>query len=361
MSSVQRLREFISERLTAAAEEIFTEFEKTIVQYEEEIDRQRRLLDITWNPQVNLYTKDLPQQLVCKEEDVLTDQQLSNRERNSSVDQERAALPQIKMEQEKLSTSQEIEEVLKEEGNNIMVTSTFEDVSEQETSCDQLYCLSTQSQTQEGRAPADSGSAADLEINPVKSCHRNRSQSNNMANATTETQFEPDISTKQGQCDICGKGFRYKYSLEQHYRIHTGVKPFKCKICGKGFTQNGNMQSHMRTHTGEKLYSCGTCGKRFAYTCNLNVHRRTHTGEKLYSCKVCGKSFTQNSNLLSHMRSHTGEKPFLCGTCGKTFSLKNSLLVHVRIHTGEKPYSCRACGKNFSQRSNLMAHMRTHT
>ncbi|XP_041849461.1 heat shock cognate 71 kDa protein-like isoform X2 [Melanotaenia boesemani] len=54
MSSVQHLREFISERLTAAAEEIFTEFEKTIVQYEEEIDRQRRLLDITWNPQIKL-------------------------------------------------------------------------------------------------------------------------------------------------------------------------------------------------------------------------------------------------------------------------------------------------------------------
>ena len=54
MSSVQHLREFISQRLTAAAEEIFTEFEKTIVQYEEEIDRQRRLLDITWKPRINL-------------------------------------------------------------------------------------------------------------------------------------------------------------------------------------------------------------------------------------------------------------------------------------------------------------------
>ena len=56
MSSVQHLREFISQRLTAAAEEIFTEFEKTIVQYEEEIDRQRRLLDITWKPRINSHT-----------------------------------------------------------------------------------------------------------------------------------------------------------------------------------------------------------------------------------------------------------------------------------------------------------------
>ena len=55
MSSVQSLREFISQRLTAAAAEIFTEFEKTIVQYEEEIDRQRRLLDVTWRPQIKLH------------------------------------------------------------------------------------------------------------------------------------------------------------------------------------------------------------------------------------------------------------------------------------------------------------------
>ena len=55
MSSVQYMREFISERLTAAAEEIFTVFEKTIVQYEEEVDRQRRLLDTVLNPEVKLH------------------------------------------------------------------------------------------------------------------------------------------------------------------------------------------------------------------------------------------------------------------------------------------------------------------
>lgn len=54
MSSVLYLRDFISERLTAAAEEIFSEFEKTIVQYEEQLDRQRRLLDVSWKPPAQL-------------------------------------------------------------------------------------------------------------------------------------------------------------------------------------------------------------------------------------------------------------------------------------------------------------------
>ena len=55
MSSVQCLRDFVNERLTAAAEDIFRVFEQTIVEYEEEIDRQRRLLDIVWKPEIKLH------------------------------------------------------------------------------------------------------------------------------------------------------------------------------------------------------------------------------------------------------------------------------------------------------------------
>lgn len=54
MSSAEYLREFVSERLTAVAEEIFRVFDITIVKYEEEIDRQRRLLDFVWKPEIKL-------------------------------------------------------------------------------------------------------------------------------------------------------------------------------------------------------------------------------------------------------------------------------------------------------------------
>ena len=55
MSSSEGLREFVNERLTAAAEEIFRVFNKTVVEYEKEIDRQRRLLDIIWKPEIKLH------------------------------------------------------------------------------------------------------------------------------------------------------------------------------------------------------------------------------------------------------------------------------------------------------------------
>ncbi|XP_019202963.1 uncharacterized protein LOC102080905 isoform X4 [Oreochromis niloticus] len=123
MASLQYLREFINERLTAAAEQIFLEFEKTIVQYEEEIDRQRRLLDITWKPQIKLRRIDLPLRLLCREEE-----QLWNQERSSSVDQEEPEPPQIKEQQEELCSSQEGEQLgLEEETDTFMVTATYKE------------------------------------------------------------------------------------------------------------------------------------------------------------------------------------------------------------------------------------------
>ena len=55
MSSAECLREFVNERLSAAAEEIFGAFKKTIFEYEEEIDRQRRLLDAVLKREIKLH------------------------------------------------------------------------------------------------------------------------------------------------------------------------------------------------------------------------------------------------------------------------------------------------------------------
>ena len=55
MSKVQTLRVVVKQRLTAAAEEIFELFERTIAEYEEELCRHRKLLDAVFQPQVQLH------------------------------------------------------------------------------------------------------------------------------------------------------------------------------------------------------------------------------------------------------------------------------------------------------------------
>ena len=59
MSRVECLRELINERLTAAAEDIFQGFQQAAVEYQEEIDRLRRLLDVLLKPEAQLHTTGL--------------------------------------------------------------------------------------------------------------------------------------------------------------------------------------------------------------------------------------------------------------------------------------------------------------
>ena len=60
------LRASVTQRLTAAAEEIFVLFERSIAEYEEELsrskeenERQRKLLDAVFNPQLQLHRAGL--------------------------------------------------------------------------------------------------------------------------------------------------------------------------------------------------------------------------------------------------------------------------------------------------------------
>ncbi|XP_042350368.1 zinc finger protein 852-like [Plectropomus leopardus] len=398
MSTVEYLREFVSERLTAAAEEIFGVFKRTIVEYEEELERQRRLLDSVWKPEIRLHRTELPQQHVCKEEEVPAEQQLCIQERSSSLDQEEPEPPQIKEEQEGLCSSQQGEQLLlNKETVAFMLTPTHEesDLSEDQTlsfnpddtisaseteSVDNIPVITyvipetnsdhqlrsdsyhvAESQNQTGGEHGDSESTTNAELHPNKR-HDSNSQRNNEYDSTVSNiHLNAYTDEKSFKCDTCGKAFKFKCRLHDHLRLHTGEKPFSCQTCGKDFCSNSGLMYHMRIHTGEKLYLCNICGKKLCHMTALRRHMRIHTDEKPFTCETCGKHFRTCSNLTLHMRIHTGEKPHTCETCGKDFRRNADLTVHMRIHTGEKPYTCKTCGRAFRTSGNLTLHMRIHT
>ncbi|KAM6938654.1 uncharacterized protein PEZ65_004908 [Lycodopsis pacificus] len=155
MSKVQMLRSLVNQRLTAAAEEIFGLFERTIAEYEEELcrskeanERQQRQLRAVFIPQLRLHRADVQQLLVVQEE-VPPEQQ----EWSSSLDQEDPEPPHIKEEQEDLWTSQEGEQLqgLEEADVKFSFTPVKTEDDEEEAQSSQLH----QRQTEQMETDAD--------------------------------------------------------------------------------------------------------------------------------------------------------------------------------------------------------------
>ncbi|KAM9342339.1 uncharacterized protein KZ484_015015 [Pholidichthys leucotaenia] len=183
MFSVQHLRKLVRERLAAAAEEIITEFEQTIDQYGDEINRQHRLLNICCWPRIKIHRIDFSQQLDGKEE-FLADQQLWNHEENSVLDQGEPEPPHVKEEQKELFITQEGEQlVVKLEANAFMVTPIYEENKQSEAEPNGEQPLShnsavTEIQDEEGSQHVNSESSKEEEHKPKKRRLKTRSHSN---------------------------------------------------------------------------------------------------------------------------------------------------------------------------------------
>ncbi|XP_032420422.1 zinc finger and SCAN domain-containing protein 2-like isoform X2 [Xiphophorus hellerii] len=417
MSSAQHLRDFIRERLTAAAEEIFTEVEKTIICYEEQLDAQRRMMGINWKPQIKLnrigselqrQSSDVQKLNVFTEQEVSSIHLLCNQRRRSSHEEEEAE-PQwtggdqmepdpprppertlMEGESENAESSwdkrpwktsepppteewEESETDWMNEEEAEIKPSLFKEWQEPETQWSKEEEEDPRRPENEEREDPETAwikeevepliGVKEETDSPVFSCEgeprpeqlslhisavvESKDQGGRNISTVSETQCFTD------KCDICGKSFKKKFNLKQHYRIHTGERPFCCEICGKSFSQFSNLKVHKKIHTGKRPFCCETCGRRFLRIDHLNIHKKTHTGERPFSCDLCRKSFTRIDNLNNHKKIHTGQRP--CQTYGEDFSLYN------KVNAGERPFSCDTCGKGFIHSSYLNVHRRTHT
>ncbi|XP_068180566.1 zinc finger protein 112-like [Antennarius striatus] len=85
-------------------------------------------------------------------------------------------------------------------------------------------------------------------------------------------------------------------------------RPYCCFVCDRSFSNCSHLAVHIRTHTGERPYKCEICKKNFITTSALNRHKTIHTEGKQYVCNLCSKSFKWMESLSRHVKSvHKGQ------------------------------------------------------
>ncbi|XP_044229618.1 zinc finger protein 2 homolog [Thunnus albacares] len=376
MSTPLLLRAFVNERLTAAAEEIFEVFERTIAKYEEEasssqqeIERLRGLLlDLVSNQKT-----EISQSLVCKEE-TPPEQQHCEQESSLSVCQREPEPRQVKEENQELWTSQQQEDQVQEfkEADVLYLPhSSAWGQNEQEDTKPSLQPQTqigeSEEQFQELQETEEAHFMLPLSSQPLiqnESAQDGRERANHTQTEQNQICAISDSSNLNSvipnfHCYLCDKSFSSNHHLINHaFRMHSKDAGVLCAVCGKTLEATESLSVHLKSHKGSKC--CHVCGKQCNSTTILTEHMASHAGVKLHRCHVCGKECSRKGDLKIHMRIHTGEKPFRCSHCFKSFTHSGHLRKHMRSHTGERPHQCDVCGRGFLQSAHLKYHLRTH-
>uniref|UniRef100_A0A3B4ZRB9 Zinc finger protein 2 homolog n=1 Tax=Stegastes partitus TaxID=144197 RepID=A0A3B4ZRB9_9TELE len=282
-ATLQSFNVFLTERLTAAAVDIYGFVERTVVEYQEEVNRAQqenqrlqRLLDLVYKPQIRLHRAGM-------------------QVRGGGVDA-------------RFRFSDRREEV--------RVRSVF-------APCQHIA----------NEGVDDDGDALTKEliktVQQLEDCRAAEESRESKQTAVDDPMLsEEKTSTTLYRCHICNYIFTKKTVLTWHLKTHEGKSQdakgnFDCHICGKHIPCQSNLQNHMRVHTGERPYSCHFCGKCFKLKGHMTEHIRTHTGEKKHV-----------------LAKHKEERPYKCGNCDELFTERLLMKRHMRkVHGVKLPTS----------------------
>lgn len=309
MSSCDVLRALVTQRLTAAAEDIFLMFERTLSDYKRTVSGYSRTIA---EYELRLRGLEAPRSEEERQDQGVQLGKHSGVQLVSVRDEESAHIkrePELSVKQEQLQQPLFSPVCVKSED-------------------DKSVLHQRPTEEEEGAGPGCSS-----EPRPLSHSDSDEHSSDEHT-AERERQTPPHNSeyvVKPHRCPECGKRFLRKDHLQGHMIIHTGERPHKCSYCDKTFIRQNHLKTHLRNHTGERPYSCPFCNRGFTTKALLTPHMRIHTGDRPFRCSMCDKGFIQRSHLKAHVKTHSREKTFTCLICQQVFYKRGDLMVHSRL------------------------------
>ncbi|XP_022612385.1 zinc finger protein squeeze-like [Seriola dumerili] len=272
MSKMLSLKAFLSERLTAAAEEIFGAVEKTIAEYKEEICRSK-----------DLEISRLRMQLKLLKSDPRADRCLGAQlQQHTHHHHHHHPPPPPPHHHQQQQHHQSVPAVEAPESQHCE--------EDEGSSMEQEHPEPSQIKKEQQKSHRDFWMGHDAE------------QLDSLESDIKDFISSPS-SLKTGLQDTTLPFHPFHNNNSNSSSEDSKEKPYSCSVCEKRFSNCSHLAAHIRTHTGERPYRCEICRKTFITTSALNRHQTIHTEGKHFVCNYCGKSFKWMESLGRHMRS----------------------------------------------------------
>ena len=162
------------------------------------------------------------------------------------------------------------------------------------------------------------------------------------------------------KCQMCEYTCTSVTALSNHHQNDHGI--LKCDVCGKAFASKPSLDKHMYVHMNTMTFVCEECGQGFPFQSRLLQHKITHSTESRFVCNQgsCNKSFKNKGDLTRHVGTHA-DKWYFCAHCSYKNKDKRNRDTHSRVHEneGEERYHCEKCGKRMRFSTQMKCHRET--